>query len=82
MTTARSAVEILERDFLELRHRILDVAAALDRIDRGRDAAAVTDDPRMIQLRAALTLLSDRQTDRVERVQMTFSRAYDPDWRK
>ena len=34
MHKPRSATEVLERDFLETRCKILEVAAILDRIDR------------------------------------------------
>lgn len=77
----RTAAEVLDRDFLALRHRILDVAAALDRIDRGVSRGAVEDDPRMGSIRSALAVLGESETGRVERVQMVFSRPYDPGWR-
>ena len=34
MLKAQNVAEVLERDFLEVRHAILDVAAGLDRIAR------------------------------------------------
>jgi hypothetical protein len=69
------------RQFLEMRHRLLDLAAALDRIDRAGGAAEVGLDPRMTALLCAASILTDGQPDRAERVQMLFSRPYDPTWR-
>ena len=77
----RTAAEILDQGFLVIRHRILDVAAALDRIDRGSSREAIDEDPRLDQIHAALAVLAERTPGRAERVQMTFSRPYDPAWR-
>ena len=46
----------LEAYFPEARSKLLDLAAILDRIDRGDDAAVLAD-PRVVKLRAALELL-------------------------
>jgi hypothetical protein len=81
MTDNRTAGEVLDRDFLDVRHRILDVAAHLDRIDSGQGGDALADDPRTAQIRDALEILHETQPDRAQRVQMTFSRPYDPNWR-
>lgn len=80
MTTTRTAIEILDRDFLDVRHRLLDIAAALDRIDRGGAPEEANDDSRMAQVRSALGILMEPRPGRAERVQMAFSRAYDPKW--
>jgi hypothetical protein len=77
-----TAQELFDRNFLEMRHRLLDLAAALDRIDRGDDSATVRRDARWTQLQQALNVLLDGQSDRAERVQMVFSIAYDPAWRE
>ena len=42
-----SAVESLDRFFLEARSKLLDLAGILDRIGRGRDAASLAADPRL-----------------------------------
>lgn len=78
-----TALEVLDRLFLEIRHKILDVAADLDRIARAEGDAAVAEDPRMKQLHEALEVLLDQSgNDRAERVQMVFSLPYDPLWRE
>ena len=69
----------LEAYFPEARCKILDLAAILDRIDRGDDPA-VLNDPRVVKLRAALELLLKGGPGRAEAVQQLFSLAYDPTW--
>jgi len=76
-----SAPQALDNFFLEARCKLLDVAAILDRIGRGREAAAVFDDPRMEKVRQALEVLLDRSGGRAERIQQIFSLAYDPQWK-
>ncbi|HEV3022990.1 MAG TPA: hypothetical protein VGX76_10995, partial [Pirellulales bacterium] len=68
------------REFLEIRAKILEVAAALDRLDRAE--GSLDDDPRMAKLRQALAVLSTGGVDRAEQVQMIFSLPYDDGWRE
>lgn len=77
----RTATQIFDNDFLSVRHRILDIAAALDRMDRGESLDDLQGDPRIAQMRAALAILNEPETGRAERVQTTFSRPYDANWR-
>jgi len=77
-----TAADVLNRDFLEMRCRLLDLAAALDRIDRGEDAASARNDPRTERVRKAMQVLLDGHEDRAERVQMVFSDSYDAAWRE
>jgi len=80
MPATRTAIEMLDRNFLEIRHRLLDIAAGLDRIDRADDAAKTRSDPRYLQLAEAVRLLTDGKPDRAERIQMVFSLPYDEKW--
>lgn len=82
MPTPRDVAEVLNRDFLDTRSRILDLAAALDRLDRatGRPGDHPPD-RRLDQLRQALEALLEPGPGRAETVQRLFSLAYDPDWR-
>jgi hypothetical protein len=73
-----NAPQVLERCFLESRSKLLDLAATFDRLDRAE--GSVADDPRRAKLDAALRLLLDGQADRAERLQVLFSRPYDPEW--
>jgi hypothetical protein len=75
-----SAPEVLNREFLEIRCKILELAAAFDRLNRAN--GSLDDDPRMALLREAMTIVLDEPHDRAERVQMTFSRPYDDDWQQ
>jgi hypothetical protein len=80
MTTPMSASDTLAREFLGIRSRLLDVAAALDRVDRA--AGAVGDDPRAAKLREALELLVAGGAERAERLQLLFSLPYQEQWRR
>jgi hypothetical protein len=70
----------MDREFLGIRCRLIELAAALDRIERVDGAAG--SDPRMTQILHSLEMLADRKPDRSERVQMVFSLPYDENWRK
>jgi hypothetical protein len=75
----RSVSKILEDDFLGIRCRLIELAAALDRIDRAEGAPA--DDPRIAQVRRSLEILADDAPGRTERVQMEFSLPHNENWR-
>ena len=68
----------LDQFYLEARSRLLDLAAFLDRVDRGGDAAPA--DPRLIRIREGIQALLTDTPDRAERVQQLFSLDYDPGW--
>jgi len=70
---------MLDREFLEIRARLLQVAASLDRL--GRAEGDVAGDKRLEQLAAALKILADSADDRAERIQLVFSRPYDAHWK-
>ena len=76
-----SAREHLDREFLNIRAALLDIAAALDRLDRGADREGIAHDPRLADLLQAVRLLGDGQPDRAKRIQALFSDPYDPAWR-
>jgi hypothetical protein len=79
MASPRSSCEVLDREFLPARAKILEIASSLDRIGRADDGTE--DDPRWSQLHAALRLLLEDHEERAEQVQLLFSRPYDSDWR-
>lgn len=80
--TPLAASKALDTYFLEARSKILDLAAMLDRIGRGRDVAGLSDDPRLRRLREALGVLQDESGGRAERIQKIFSLDYDPKWER
>ncbi len=57
MLSRRDATEVLDRDFLEARCKILELAATLDRIDRAPARHGEHPDSRLGQLRQALEAL-------------------------
>jgi hypothetical protein len=80
MAQATSAESVLNRHFLEMRCRVLELAASLDRIGRADGAEHLTEDDRLVKLRRAIESLIDGQPDRATRIQMLFSDTYEPDW--
>ncbi len=83
MTTPRDVAEVLNHDFLDTRSRILDLAAAFDRLDRAPGRAGEhPPDRRLAQFRQAIEALLEPGPGRVETVQRLFSLEYDPDWRE
>ncbi len=72
------APEVLNREFLEIRARLLHVAASLDRLDRAE--GSVLGDPRLDKILQAIGILADGEADRAEKIQLLFSRPYDADW--
>jgi hypothetical protein len=75
-----SAPEVLNREFLEIRCKILDLAAAFDRLCRAE--GSVESDQRIARLREAIQIVLDEPHDRAEQVQLIFSRQYDDGWQE
>ena len=82
MSSPLNAPAILDRIYLEVRAKLLEVAASLDRIDRADDADAVLPDPRLKQIHEAIEILQSDRDDRAERIQMLFSDPYVPNWNR
>jgi hypothetical protein len=80
MSSPLSASDVLNREFLEVRARLLQVAAALDRLDRAE--GSVDDDPRFQNIQRVLEILRSDGPGRAEQVQMILSRPYSPTWRE
>ena len=79
--TPLSARTALDAFFLEARSKLLDLAAILDRIDRGGNSD-LAKDPRRGNIRQALEVLGDERPGRAERIQRLFSLDYDPRWER
>jgi len=75
--TPLPAAQVLDRYFLEARSKLLDLAAILDRISRGRGATDVNLDPRMEKVRQAIARLLEPTEGRAEGIQKVFSIAYE-----
>ena len=78
-----TAKDAIDKFYPEARAKLLEVAATLDRIDRGQP---VPDDPRLQLLRKAIAQLHEASTstrpDRAEKLQVLFSLAYEDGWLK
>jgi hypothetical protein len=68
----KSGRGLIDEYFIEARHRVLDIAAYLDRLERSGDAAT-EGDFRQRALRDALAVLTEGPYPRVDRIQMIFS---------
>ncbi len=79
MTSAtQSAKEVLDREYLTARAKLIDLAAFLDRIDR----AGGCDDPRLETIRDGLGIVASAVSDRTEQIQLLFSLPHQDDWRQ
>lgn len=74
------AARALDQFFLDARSRLLDLAAILDRVGRGADAASAAADPRAEKILKAVGVLASDAPNKAELIQQLFSLAYDPDW--
>ncbi|MFQ5501613.1 MAG: hypothetical protein ACE5EQ_04850 [Phycisphaerae bacterium] len=78
MNTPLSAEAALDRYFLETRCKIIEIAASLDRFDRGD--GDLSNDPRMKRIHEAVQVLLTDNSDRAERSQQVFSLPYEENW--
>lgn len=81
MSGKLNAEQVLDREFLVVRSRMLDIGAALDRLDAATGKERIASDPRRVLLGEGLRLLASDDPNRAERLQLLFSDAYDPSWR-
>ena len=82
--TSRTATEILDHSFLEVRAKLLEVAATLDRIDCAADDGQPLGSAASVQRQKvddAIRILLGEGPDRAERLQILFSRDYESSWR-
>jgi hypothetical protein len=79
----RNAEQIVEQEFLQVRAKILEIAAFLDRLEpKSASSLSRTNEERLKRLRTACELLLDSESDKAARVQLLFSRKFDEQWRK
>jgi hypothetical protein len=64
--------QLIDKEFMEQRVKVLELAAFLDRLQRARELDG-EEDFRLQATRRALAVLSEDAGDRVKRVQMLFS---------
>ncbi|MDG2223901.1 MAG: hypothetical protein P8L85_21150 [Rubripirellula sp.] len=80
-----TATQILENEFLEVRAKLLEVAATLDRIDRSVAESAPLDTGAQSsrnRVDEAIRILLEEGPDRAEQLQRFFSHEYEKDWRR
>lgn len=75
-----NAQQILDREFLEIRAKMLELAASFDRLERAE--GDVAGDPRTGLFREALEILQGDTEEKAEQLQLLFSRSYDNRWQK
>jgi hypothetical protein len=80
MAEPNTVNKTFEHEFLPIRSKLLEVAAALDRIDR--DGNSLAGDRRRTQIQAAIQILLRPEDDRAEQLQLIFSRPYENDWQE
>ena len=73
LASPKSAAELLEMYYLELRCNLLEAAATLDRIERAAGGAEAVRDPRLGKLMKSLDILRSTGADRAERFLELFS---------
>lgn len=78
MSSHQDSPKVLDREFLPMRAQVLQLAAALDRIQRAE--GDVSSDPRWQQLAQAIQEILRPQENRAEQVQQIFSRPYNGQW--
>ena len=76
--TPLPAEKALDAYFLEARARLMDLAAILDRIDRG----GTMNDPRVTRIQEALEVIGSNSVGRAARVQEVFSLPYEAAWKR
>jgi len=80
MSTPQTASEVFEQVHLDVRARLIELAAALDRIGRADEVELVDGDPRRQRIGRAIELLGSGDLNRAEQIQLLFSDEYDPEW--
>jgi hypothetical protein len=69
-----NATETLDRQYQEMRQRVLSLAADLDRIQHAPGGDTALRDPRLVELHDCVRIVLDTNTpDRAERVQLRLS---------
>jgi len=66
LRSPKTAGELLDIYFLDMRSALLETAAAMDRIQRAENGNEIMEDPRMKQLHDSLEILKSRKEGRAE----------------
>ncbi len=82
MATVQTAMQVLDRHYLEMRCTLLDLAAALDRIERSDGLRDASHDPRYALIQKGISMLLSHGNDRAEKIQLLFSDSYEEGWNR
>lgn len=80
MPPIQTAPQIFDQVFLDMRAKLLEVAASLDRLDRAAGTEGILNDPRRQRIQRTLEILTTQTHNRAEQLQLLFSDTYDPQW--
>lgn len=80
MNIPMTSSEVLEREYLEIRAKILQLAASFDRLDRAD--GDVSSDSRCELISKGLEILQSSDDNRAQQVQLLFSREFEDSWRE
>ncbi len=80
MSIPMTTEQILDREYLEIRAKILQIAASFDRLDRGK--GGLPEDNRWELLQQGLQTLLKDDPEKAERIQMIFSLPFDEKWKE
>lgn len=82
--TERTGDSIIEESFLEVRAKLLEVAATLDRIDRASNETQLSEsaNEQRALLQQAIEIVRSSSSQRATELQHLFSREYKSDWRQ
>ena len=69
-----TAMEVMDAYFLETRGKLLEMAAMLDRVDRGEGLLELRGDARLIFIHEALKVLQSAAPNRAELIQRLWSK--------
>ena len=80
MQATMTPQQVLDREYLEMRAKVLELAASFDRLDQGDKT--IESDRRIQLLLEGIATLNFNANNRAEKVQMIFSREYAENWRE
>ena len=73
LASPKSAKELLDMYFLDIRSALLESAAALDRVERAEGGSEIFDDPRLKNIKEACDIVKDGKHNRAEQFLQLFS---------
>jgi len=73
LESPKSAKQLLDMYFLDIRSALLETAAAFDRIERAEGGAEIFEDPRLGNLKKACDIIKNSRENRAEQFLTLFS---------